>query len=108
MGGIGGGGPRLDAQPYDNRTETSLPVLSRCRVGEEAGWADGGAGYLLNLDKFNNLGTDRLPDRIERGTIDPAYRLNRDMAVSADRLGERGSAEIGSVDKYVQGGRRPR
>jgi hypothetical protein len=70
VGGIGGGGPRVDTQPHDDRAETPLPLLSRCRVGEEAGCADGGAVNLPNRDQFNNLGTDRFPDSIERGAMD--------------------------------------
>ena len=82
VGGIGGGGLRFDPQPYDDRTETPLPLLSRCCVGGEAGWVDGGPVNLPSRrEPFSNHGTDRFPNRIERGIINFTERLDRDMGV---------------------------
>lgn len=63
-------------------------------MGEEAGKVDGRSFNLLSLDKVTNLGTDSVPDTIERGVEDSAERLDRDVGVSADRLGEGCSEEV--------------
>jgi hypothetical protein len=100
VGGIGGGGPRNDAKPYDDRTETPLLLLSRRCVGEEAGWVDGRPVNLPSRDQFDNLGTDRFPDTIERGVIDSTERPDRDMTVSAEGLGEGCGEEVRPVDEF--------
>lgn len=46
VGGIGGGRTGKDADPDDDGTETSLRLLSRRSVGEEAGSVDGRPVYL--------------------------------------------------------------
>ena len=99
-GGIRGGRTRADADPYDDRTETPLLLFSRRCVGEEAGWVDGRPVNLPSRDQVNNLGTDSFPDTIERGVIDSMKRLDRDMGVSADGLGEGCSEEIRPVNKF--------
>lgn len=57
VGGIGGCRTRNDADPYDNRTETRLRVLSQRCVGEEASKVDGRPNNLPSLDQVANLGT---------------------------------------------------
>ena len=43
---------------------------------------------LPSLDQVTNLGTDSVPDTIGRGVKDSTERLDRDMGVSADGLGD--------------------
>jgi len=99
MGGIGGGRTRNDADPYDDGTETPLRLLSQRCVGEEAGRVDGRPLDLPSLDQVTNLGTDSVPDTIEWGVEDSAERLDGDVGVSADGLGEGRSEEIRTVDE---------
>ena len=99
VGGIGGGGTRSDADPYDDGTETPLRVLSQRCVGEEAGRVDRRPVDLPSLDQVTNLGTDSVLDTIERGVEDSAERLDGDVGVSADGLGEGHSEEIRTVDE---------
>jgi len=99
VGGIGGGRTRNDADPYDDGTETPLFLLSQRSVGEEAGRVDGRPVNLPNLYQVTNLRTDSVPDTIERGVKDSTERLDGDMGVSADGLGEECSEEIRTVKK---------
>ena len=99
VGGIGGGGTRNDADPYDDGTETPLRLLSQRCVGEEAGRVDGRPVDLPSLDQVTNLGTDSVPDTIERGVEDSAERLDGDVGVSADGLGEGRSEDVRTVDE---------
>ena len=69
MGGTGGGGTRNDTDPYDNGTETPL-LLSQRSVSEEPGRVDGGPVDLLSLDQVTDLGTNSVPDAVERGVKD--------------------------------------
>jgi len=94
VGGIGGGRTRNDTDPYDDGTETPLLLLSRRSMGEESGRVNGRPVNLPSLDQVTNLGTDSVPDTIERGVKNSTERLDRDMGVSADGLGEECSEEI--------------
>jgi len=69
VGGIGGGRTGNDADPYDDGTETPLPP-SWLSVGEEAGRVNRRPVNLPRLDQVTNLGTDSVPDTIERGVKD--------------------------------------
>jgi len=100
VGGIGGGRTWNDADPYDDGTETALRVLSKRCVGEEAGRVDGRPVDLPSLDHVTNLGTDSVPDTIERGVEDSAERLDGDVGVSADGLGEGRSEEVRTVNEF--------
>jgi hypothetical protein len=100
MGGIRGGRTRADADPYDDGTKTPLLLLSRRCMGEEVGWVDGQPVNLPSRDQVNNLETHSFPDTIEWGVIDSMKRLDRDMGVSADGLGEGCSEEIRPVNKF--------
>jgi len=100
VGGIGGSRTGNDANPDDDGTETPLCLLSRRYVGEEAGRVDGRPVDLMDLDQVTNLGTDSVPDTIQWGVEDSAERLDGDMGVSADRLGERRSEEIRTVNEF--------
>ena len=100
MGGIGGGRTRNDTDPYDDGTETPFLLLSRRSVGEEAGRVDGRPANLPGLNQVTNLGTDSVPDTIERGAKDSTERLDRDMGVSADGLEEECSEEIRTVNEF--------
>ena len=99
VGDIGGGRTRNDTDPYDNGTETPLLLLSRRSVGEEAGRVDGRPVDPPSLDQVTNLGTDRVPDTIEWGVKNSTERLDRDMGMSADGLGEGFSEEIRTVNE---------
>ena len=68
-------------------------------MGEEAGGVDGRPVDLSSLDQVTNLGTDSVPDTIERGVEDSAERLDGDVGVSADGLGEGRSEEVRTVDE---------
>ena len=100
MGSIGGGRTRNDTDPYDDGTETPLLLLSRRSVGEEASSVDGRPVNLPSLDQVTNLGTDSVPDPIERSVKDSTERLDRDMGVSANGLGEECSEEIRTVNEF--------
>jgi hypothetical protein len=52
-----------------------------------------------------NLGTDSVPDTIGRGVKNSTERLNRNMGVSADGLGEGCSEEIRMVNEFWVAGR---
>jgi hypothetical protein len=99
VGGIRGGRIRKDTDPYDNGTETPLLLLSWRSVGEEAGRVDGRPFNLSILDQVTNLGTDSVPDTIERSVKDSSERLDRDMGVSAVGLGEGCSEAIRTVNE---------
>jgi hypothetical protein len=100
VGSIGGGRTRNDTDPYDDGTETPLLPLSRQSVGKEVGKVNGRPVNLPSLDQVTNLGTDRVPDTIERGVKDSTERPDRNMGVSADGLGEECSEEIRAVNKF--------
>ena len=68
-------------------------------MGEEAGRVDGRPVDLPSLDQVTNLGTDSVPDTIERGVEDSAERLDGDVGVSADGLGEGRSEDVRTVDE---------
>jgi len=78
VGGIGGGRIGKDADPDDDRTETPLRLLSRRSVSEEAGRVDGRIVDIVCLDQVTDLGTDSVPDTIQRGIEDSAERLDGD------------------------------
>lgn len=99
MGGISGGRTRSDTDPYDDGTETPLRFLSRRCVGEEADRVDGRPVDLPGFDQIMNLRTNNVPDTIERGAKDSTGRLDRDVGVSADGLGEGRSEEVRTVHK---------
>lgn len=100
MSDIGGGRTRNDANPYDDGTETPFRLLSQRCMGEEAGRVDGQPVDLPTLDQVTNLGTESVPDTIERSVEDSAERLDRDVGVSADGLGEEGCSEqVRTVDE---------
>ena len=99
VGGIGGGGTRNDADPYDDGTETPLCILSQWCVGEEAGRVNGRPVDLPSLDQVTNLGTNGVPDTIERGVEDPTERFDGEVGMSTDGLGEGRSEEVRTVDE---------
>ena len=100
MGGIGEGRTRNDTDPNDDGTETPRLLLSQRSVGEEAGRVDGRPVNLPSLDQVTNLRTDSVPDTIEQGVKDSTERLDRDMGMSANRLGEECCEEIRTVNKF--------
>ena len=99
VGGIGGGRTGNDADPDDDGTETPLRLLSRRPLSEEAGRVDGRPVDLVCLDQVTNLGTDSVPDIIERGVEDSAERLDGDVGVSANGLGKGRSEEVRTVNE---------
>ena len=100
MGGIRGGRTRNDANPYDDGTKTPFLLLSRRSVGEEPGKVESRPLNLLSIDQLKNLGTDSVPDTIQRGGKDSTERFDRDIGVSADGLGEGRSEEIRTVNEF--------
>ena len=100
VGGIRGSRTRNDTDPNDDGTHTPLLLLSWWSVGEEAGKLEGRPVNLPSLDQVTNLGTDSVPDAIERGVKDSTERLDGDMGVSADGLGEGCSEEIRTVNEF--------
>ena len=82
------------------RSKTPLLLLSQRSVGEEAGRVDGQPVNLPSLDQVTNLGTHIAPDTIEQGVKDSTERLDRDMGVSADRLGEEFCEEVRTVNEF--------
>ena len=68
-------------------------------MGEEPGWVDGRIGNIPFRDQVTNLGTDIVAGSIGRGVVDFTDRLDRDMAISADRLGEGCSVKIRPVNE---------
>ena len=69
-------------------------------MGEEAGRVDGRPVNLPSLDQVTNLGTDGVPDTIERGVKDSTERLDREIGESADGLGEECCEEIRTVNEF--------
>src|SRR6266571_2920345 len=78
MGGMGRGRTRSDADPYNDGTETPLCLLSQQCMGE----VNGRPVDLPSLDQVTNLGTDSVPDTIERHVEDSVERLDGDVGVS--------------------------
>jgi hypothetical protein len=99
VGGIGGGRARSDTDPNDDGAESPLHPLSQRRVSEKAGWVDRRPVDLPYVKQVTNLGTDSVPDTIERGVEDPAERLDGEMGVSADGLGEGRTEEVGTINE---------
>jgi hypothetical protein len=54
---------------------------------------------LPSLDQVTNLGTDSVPDTIEWGVKDSTERLDGNVGMSANRLGEGCSEEVRTVDE---------
>ena len=63
-------------------------------MGEKASRVDGRPVDLPSLEQVTNLGTNSVPDTIERGVEDSAERLDGDVGVSADGLGEGRSERV--------------
>lgn len=55
---------------------------------------------LSSLDHIMNLRTNSVPGTIQRGVEDAAERLDREMGMSAGRLGEERGAEVRPVHEY--------
>jgi len=90
VGSIRGGRPRNDTDPYDDRTEAPLLILSQHCVGEEVRQPVN----LPSQEQVNNPGTNSFPDTIEWGVIDSVERHDREIGVFAVVLGEGCSEEI--------------
>jgi len=78
VGGIGGGRAGRDGDPDGHWTESLLPVL----LDDEASRADGRVPSLL-LHQVANLGTDGVPDLVERCVEHATERLDGERGVSA-------------------------
>jgi len=55
---------------------------------------------FLSPDEVTNPGTDGVPDTVQWGVEDAAERLDGDMGVSANRLGEWGGVEVGTIHEF--------
>jgi hypothetical protein len=97
VGGIGGGRTGKDANPDDDRTETPLRLLSQRPVSEEAGRVDGRPVDLVGLDQVTDLGSDGVPDTIQRGVEDSAERLDWEIKESVGGPGVRRSEVVRTV-----------
>ena len=100
MGGLGGGRTGLDSDPNHDGTESPLLLLSQWSMGEETRRVDGRSVDFASVDEVTDLGTDSVPDAVQRGVKDAAERPNGDRGVSASGLGEWHSEEIGTVDEF--------
>ena len=101
VGHIGGGRARNHPDPNDDRTESSL-LIQRFRrwMGEEASRINRGPSNFLSFDQVLDLGTNGVPDLIERGVEDTMDRLDRNIGKSAFGLGEGSGEEIGTVYEF--------
>lgn len=72
VGGVGGGRAGVDTNPNHNGTARLLPVFS---FGDEAGGINGETILRTTLHQGENLGTDSVPDAVERGVVDSTKRL---------------------------------
>lgn len=70
VGSVGGSRTGLDSNPENDRSETPLLFLSRWTVCEKAGRVNGGPLDLPCLDDVANLGTDNVPDLVQRSIED--------------------------------------
>jgi hypothetical protein len=104
VGSIGGGRTGNNADPDDDGTETPLRLLSRRCVGEEASRVNGRPVDLAGLDQVKNLGTDSVPDTIQRSVEDSVERLDGDMGISAGGPGE---GVVRKSERYTNSGWSP-
>jgi len=97
MGGVGRGRAGSDSNPDDNGAETALLLLSGrtvcCRVNSRP--LDS-----VRLDDVENLGTNSVPDLVQRGTKDSVDRLDGYLAESANGLGEWCGESVGMVHEF--------
>ena len=74
-------------------------------MSEEAGRVDGRPVDLVGLDQVTDLGTDGVPDTIQRGVEDSAERLDGEIKESAGGPGVRRSEVVRTVKENRGGGR---
>lgn len=67
VGGVGGGRAGIDANPNHNGTKRLLPVLF---FGDEADGINGETILRTALHQVANLGSNSVPDAVERGVVD--------------------------------------
>lgn len=68
-------------------------------MGVETSRVDGPATQVERLEDVANSRTDDGPGSIERRVEDTANGLDREVGVSARRLGERGGLVVGALDQ---------
>ena len=63
-------------------------------MGKEVGRVNGRPFDLPSLDQVINLGTDSILDTIKWGVKDSTEQLDRDVGMSANRLGKGHNEEV--------------
>jgi len=64
---LGGGGSGMSRNPNYDGTDSVLPVLT---MGDEASCIDGRVANLPSFQKLADLGSDSVPDSVERRVED--------------------------------------
>ena len=77
---LGGGGSGMSRNPNHDGTNSVLPVLA---VGDETSCLDGRVVNLPSFQELADLGSDSVPDSVERRVEDSIDGLGREMRVFA-------------------------
>ena len=75
---------RPDTNPDHNRAKTSILLISRWTMCEEASCANRSPFDLVCLQDIRDLGANSIPNLVQRGIKDAMNRLDRDFAKFAD------------------------
>ncbi len=94
---LGGGGTGMSRNPNHDGTDSVLRVLV---VGDETSRLDGRIANLPSFQELADLGSDSVPDWVERRVENPIDGLGGEMRVSALGDGERIFKEIRAVEEF--------
>ncbi len=99
---LGGGGSGMSRNPNHDGTDSVLPVLAVC---DETSCLKGRVANLSSFQELADLGSDSVPDSVERRVEDSIGGLGREMRVSALGDGEGTFEEIRAVEEVGMVGR---
>lgn len=86
----------MSRNPNHDGTDSVLPVLAVCN---ETSCLDGRVANLPSFQELADLGSDSVPDSVERRVEDSICGLGREMRVSTLRYGEGMLEEIRAVEE---------
>ncbi len=99
---LGGGGSGMSRNPNHDGAGSVLPVFA---VGNETSCLDGRVANLPSFQELADLGSDSVPDSVERCVEDSIDGLGREMSVSALGDGDGIFEEIRAVEEVGMVGR---
>jgi hypothetical protein len=99
---LGGGGSRMNRDPNHDGTDSVLPILT---VGDETSCHDSRIANLPSFQELADLGSDSVPDSVERRVEDSKGGLGREMSVSALGGGKGIFEKIRAVEEVGMVGR---